>query len=158
MILNNVTTAQSGNNEKGYYNSAIQVVNGYGADANQKAHLTINGGMYSGDKAIQMSSPGGTIVINDGTFVGKTYAINMDGGPGSGYGLDVEHIITINGGNFSGDIRLNKNNVEGMIIVLNGGTFDGNIVDKTGNVLDVNNYLGAGKTVVDNGNGTWTVK
>ena len=71
MVLNNVTVAQTGNNDKSYYNSAIQVVNGYGENANQKAHLTVNGGVYTGAVAIQMSSPGGTIIINSGVFTGN---------------------------------------------------------------------------------------
>ena len=157
MVLNNATTAQYGDNEKGYYNSAIQVVNGYGENANQKAHLTVNGGVYTGKKAIQMSSPGGTIIINDGIFTGSEYAINLDGGVGSGY-VEIEHSLTINGGTFNGDIRINNTSLEGFTVVINGGTFNGNIIDRNGNVLDVAQFLGEGKTVVNNADGTWTVK
>ena len=33
----------------------------------------------------------------------------------------------------------------------------GDIVDRNGNILDVNNYLGQNRVVRDNGDGTWTV-
>ena len=104
-----------------------------------------------------MSSPGGTIVINGGVFTGSDYSIHLDGGAGSGY-VNIEHSLTINGGTFNGNIRINNTSLEGFTIVLNGGTFNGNIVDRNGNVLDAAQFLGAGKTIVNNTDGTWTVK
>ena len=160
MVLNNVTAAQTGNAELGYYNAALQVVNGYGNNAHQKANVTINGGVYSGKKAIQLSSPGYTVVINSGIFSGSEYAINMDGN--GGY-ANIEHNVTINGGTFNGDIRVSHGTVDRdnggtFDLVINGGTFNGNIVDTNGNILDANNFLGEGKTIINNADGTWTVK
>ena len=79
MILNNVTTAQSGDADISCYNSAIQVINkivmneetGKYAITSQ-AELAVNGGMYAGDKAIQISAPGGNVTIGGGTFTGTT--------------------------------------------------------------------------------------
>ena len=104
--------------------------------------------MYSGDKAIQVSAPGGTVIINDGTFIGVTAAINFDfnqtyANQGALYS------ITINGGNFTGAIKINNSNIT---CIVNGGTFSVNI----GEVANVT--IGEGKVVVDNGNGTWSVK
>ena len=155
MVLNNVTATQSGNAETAWYNSSIQVVNRISQDEDGKyyftgkqAHLTVNGGMYSGDKAIQVSAPGGTVIINDGTFIGVTAAINFDfnqtyANQGALYS------ITINGGNFTGAIKINNSNIT---CIVNGGTFSVNI----GEVANVT--IGEGKVVVDNGNGTWSVK
>ena len=157
MVLNNVTTAQSGEAETAWYNSAIQVVNNitypekdpetgkhviYGENAN----LTINGGMYSGDKAIQISAPGGNVTINGGNFIGITYVINGDFAPNNythTEGKTYESVITINGGTFTGAIRVSA----ATELVINGGTF----------TVDPTQWAGD-KTVVDNGNGTWTVK
>ena len=104
--------------------------------------------MYSGDKAIQMSAPGGTVVINGGTFIGTTAVINADynatyASQGALYSIE------INGGTFTGAVKINNANIK---CVVNGGTFSVNI----GEVANV--VIGDGKTVVDNGNGTWSVK
>ena len=154
-ILNNVTTAQSGEAATSWYNSAIQIANHITKDENGTwyfdgglSSVTVNGGMYSGDKAIQMSAPGGTVVINDGTFIGTTAAINAD--YNANYAAQgAIYSITINGGNFTGAIKINNANIN---CVVNGGTFSVNI----GEVANVT--IGDGHTVVDNGNGTWTVK
>ena len=147
MVLNNVTVAQTGNNAAGYYNSAIQVVDGYGDNDQYRAHLTVNGGVYTGKIALQMSLPGGTVIINDGIFTG-TEAIHMDNNATS-Y-PDHDHIITINGGTFNGTIYAGVNST----IEINGGTFSINPeTDITGGGTVIING-----TVVDNGNGTWTVK
>ena len=147
MVLNKVTVSQSGQNDKGYYNSAIQVVNGYGENANYDAHLTINGGMYSGKIALQLSLPGGTVIINDGIFNGVE-AIHMDSNYNSYPGRD--HSITINGGNFTGSIYAAVNSE----IIINGGTFSINPeTDITGG-----GTITITGEVIDNGNGTWTVK
>ncbi len=160
MVLNNVTTSQHGVADTAWYNSAIQVVNNitypekdpvtnkhviYGENAN----LTVNGGMYSGDKAIQISAPGGNVTINSGTFIGTTYVINADFAPNNytfTEGKTYESVITINGGNFTGNIKISN----ATVLVINGGTFSVDPSAVSGNVT-VNG------TVVDNGNGTWTV-
>ena len=146
MVLNNVTVAQTGNNEAGYYNSAIQIVDGYGDNDQHRSHLTVNGGVYTGNIALQMSLPGGTVIINDGIFTGNE-AIHMDSNTNS-Y-PDHAHSITINGGTFNGAIYAATNST----LVINGGTFSINPeTDITGNgTVTING------TVVDNGNGTWTV-
>ena len=155
IILNNVTAAQSGEAETSWYKSAIQIANVIDQDetgtwyfTGKQSAITVNGGVYSGDKAIQMSAPGGTVVINGGTFIGTTAAINADynatyASKGAIYS------ITINDGNFTGAIKINNANIN---CVVNGGTFSVNI----GEVANVT--IGTGHEVVDNGNGTWTVK
>ena len=147
MVLDNVTAAQSGNAEVGYYNSAIQIVDGYGENDQYRSHLTVNGGVYTGNKALQMSLPGGTVIINGGVFAGNE-AIHMDSN-GVSY-PDHAHSITINGGNFTGAIYGGV----GSEIIINGGTFSINPeTDITGGATVTING-----SVVDNGNGTWTVK
>ena len=155
IVLNNVTAAQSGEAETSWYKSVIQIANVIEQDeagtwyfTGKQSAITVNGGMYSGDKAIQMSAPGGTVVINDGTFIGTTAAINAD--YSSTYASQgAIYSIEINGGHFTGAIKINNANIK---CVVNGGTFSVNI-GETANVT-----IGAGKTVVDNGNGTWTVQ
>ena len=155
VVLNNVTAAQTGEAEKSWYKSVIQIANVIDQDESGKwyftgmqSYLTVNGGMFSGDKAIQMSAPGGTVVINDGTFIGTTAAINADYNP-TYAGQGAIYSIEINGGNFTGAIKINNANIK---CVVNGGTFSVNI-EEVANVT-----IGTGHTVVDNGNGTWTVK
>ena len=154
MILNNVTASQSGSVDNGetWYNSVIQVINQikkvdgkytiYGAQAN----LTVDGGMYSGKKAIQISAPGGNVTINGGNFVGTEYVINADFAPQYYDNSDTyESVITINGGNFDGQIKISA----ATTLIINGGTFTINPSTLTATING---------TVVDNGNGTWTVK
>ena len=158
MVLNNVTSVQTGLSTTPWYNSALQIVNYY-KDFNHLAEVTVNGGMYSGKKAIQMSSPGGTLIINSGTFIGEE-AIHADyHKPYAEQGAT--HSITINGGNFDGVIFI----AEGVECIINGGTFSfdpatGIIakVDSKGKIT-YNTYanITINGTVVDNGNGTWTV-
>lgn len=176
MVLNNVTTAQHGVADTSWYNSAIQVVNNitypekdpvtnkyviYGENAN----LTVNGGMYSGDKAIQISAPGGNVTINSGTFIGTTAVINADFAKDNythTEGKTYESVITINGGSFTGNIKVSDDTV----LVINGGTFSFNpatgiakALNSDGSVKTVSSYanITINGTVVDNGNGTWTV-
>ncbi len=149
LILENVTAVNSGEAEEDWWNAAIEVNNRIDSAGTILSHanVTVESGMYNGKYAIQMSSPGGTVVINGGTFVGNTAVINAD------YDADyasqgARHSITINGGNFTGAINI----AEGVTCVVNGGTFNVDI----GKVANVK--IGDGKTVVDNGNGTWTVQ
>ena len=152
MILNNVTTAQTGAAEESWYNSVIQVINMikkneegkwvvYGAQAN----LTVNSGVYSGKRAIQISAPGGNVTINGGNFIGTEYVINADFAPQNYIdGANYESVITINGGSFTGAIKVSA----ATVLVINGGTFS----------VDPTQWLGEGKTVTANDNGTWTVQ
>ena len=151
MVLNNVTTAQSGNADVSWYNSAIQVINkivkneetGKYAITSQ-ANLTVEGGMYSGDKAIQISAPGGNVTINGGTFTGTTYVIQDDFAP-QYYtdGANYESKIVINGGNFNGNIKI----TDATVLEINGGTFVCN--DATAEIIKA--HVTAGKTVIING-------
>ena len=153
MVLNNVTTAQTGEAETAWYNSVIQVINtikqneegtGYVVYGTQ-ADLTVNSGMYSGKRAIQISAPGGNVTINGGTFIGTEYVINADFAPNNYTdGANYESVITINGGNFTGAIKVSA----ATVLVINGGTFS---VDPT-NYVDAETH-----TVIANDNGTWTV-
>ena len=153
LILNNVTAVQSGLAAVPWYDSAIQIANRIKKDeagtwyyTGVQAYLTVNGGMYSGARALQMSAPGGVVVINEGTFVGSEYVIKADysatyASQGAVYS------ITINGGTFTGVVSIAKN----IECVVNGGTFSVNIAEVA------NVTIGEGKTVVDNEDGTWTV-
>ena len=151
MVLNNVITAQSGNANVSWYNSAIQVINklvyneatGKYAVTSQ-ADLTVDGGMYSGDKAIQISAPGGNVTINGGTFTGTTYVIQDDFAP-QYYtdGANYESKIVINDGNFNGNIKISA----ATFLEINGGTFVCN--DATAEIIKA--HVTAGKTVTING-------
>ena len=143
LILDNVIVDQTGASEKGYYNSAIQVVNGYGENAQYKANLTVNSGTYNGKIAIQISAPGGNVTINGGTFTGTDKVINADLSKGY-YDQGVRSVITINGGTFNGAIKVS----DYTELVINGGTFTVNPTE----------WLGEGHTVTANSNGTYTVK
>ena len=145
MVLNNVTTAQSGEAHASWYNSAIQVINtiqqvdGKWTIYGEQANLTVNGGMYTGEKAIQISAPGGNVTINGGTFVGTKYVIQDDFAPqyyGNSEGY--ESVITINGGSFTGAIKVTADTE----LVINGGTF----------TVDPTQWVAEGHTVtVENG-------
>ena len=153
MVLNNVTTAQHGVADTSWYNSAVMVVNnvhqvdGVWTIYGEQAHTTINSGMYSGDKAVMMCAPGGTVIINGGTFVGHTAAVQADYNPNYA-NQGALYVVEINGGTFNGNIKI----ATGVTCTVNGGTFSVNIAE-VANVI-----IGEGKTVVDNGNGTWTVQ
>ncbi len=156
MILRNVTTSQTGSTpDAPWYDSTIQIINKikqvnsswtiYGPQAN----VTIDGGMYSGKRTIQISAPGGNVTINSGNFIGTEYVIYAgftpkNYGDSDGY----ESIITINGGNFEGAIMISADTK----LIINGGTFTINPYSITKGQVTING------TVVDNGNGTWTVK
>ncbi len=158
MVLNNVTATQLGNNTTWpYLDAAITVANNYYeedgeyhiTDLSQLSHLTVNGGNYTGEYGIYMQSTGGTVVINDGTFIGTTNALRAD--CGQNYASDgAKHSVTINGGYFNGAITI----AEGVTCIINGGTFS-----NTSLALDAfQAYVAADKTVVENADGTWTVK
>ena len=165
LVLNNVVAAQHGNNEASWYNSAVQVVNYIELQESGKykvlaqANATINGGVYTGDKAIQISAPGGNVTIDDGTFTGTTYAINADFAPQNYLDGDkFESVITINGGTLTGNIKISK----ATELVINGGTFNGSTLtyfDTTANktvtvelTVDVlAQFVTTGSTIVVNG-------
>ncbi len=167
MVLNNVTTSQTGEGHASWYNSAIQVINTIKqveqADGTMKwtlygeqAHTTINGGMYTGDKAIQISAPGGNVTINGGTLTGTSFVINADFAP-QNYPVEdatktYESVITINGGNLNGNIKISA----ATELVINGGTFTGDTF-RVGNTTvaltaeALAPYVTAGSTIVVNG-------
>ncbi len=173
LILNNVTAAQHGVNEADWYNSAIQIINTIKeveqADGKMKwtiygeqAHTTVNSGMYTGDKAIQISAPGGNVTVNGGTLTGTSYVIQGDFTP-QNYAVEdptktYESVITINGGNLNGNIKISA----ATELVINGGTFTGSKItyfDTTANknvtvdltVDSLAPYVTAGSTIVVNG-------
>ncbi len=109
--------------------------------------VTINGGTY---KVVPTSaktlhavnvSDGATLVINGGTFIGPAGTMADSG---AAVNVQAGSTATINGGNFSGG-KLNTLAAKGTLTV-KGGTFD----------QDPSAYA-AGFTVVNNGNGTYTV-
>ena len=163
MVLNNVTTSQTGEGHASWYNSAIQVINtikqvdGKWTLYGEQAHTTINGGMYTGDKAIQISAPGGNVTINGGTLTGTSFVINADFAPNN-YPVEdatktYESVITINGGNLNGNIKISA----ATELVITGGTFTGDTF-KVGSAAAVAltvealaPYVTAGSTIVVNG-------
>ena len=158
MVLNNVTTSQSGEGHASWYNSAIQVINtikqvdGKWTLYGEQAALTVNGGMYTGDKAIQISAPGGNVTINAGTFTGTTYVIQDDFAP-QNYPVEdstktYESVITINGGSFTGNIKVSA----ATELVINGGAFT--IEKLNGKAVTweaFSAYVADGATVILNG-------
>ena len=124
----NITSNTVGIQTTVEYSSAIRL--------SSKASATINSGTYAGKNAIAISNSGGTVTINGGTFNGDLF---FSTGTNSG----VTKSLTINGGTFSGNFV----NFDKGTVTINGGTF----------TSDPTNYLGAGHTVTNNGNGTYTV-
>lgn len=78
---------------------------------------------------------GSVVTINSGYYESTKYALYAFSSGGSN--------VTINGGTFIGELMVNP----GDTLVINGGTFD----------HDPTAYLGSGKTVTENLDGTWTV-
>ncbi len=157
MTLKNVTASQTGSvvGTHTWYNSTIQIINtikqveGKWTIYGSQAEVIIDGGMYSGKKTIQISAPGGNVTINSGNFIGTEYVIQDDFAPQNyGNSADYESIITINGGNFEGAIKISA----ATKLIINGGTFTINPSTITNGEVTING------TVVDNGNGTWTIK
>ena len=108
----------------------------YAIFTSQDGLITVNGGSYTstGQAVLYAQDAGSVIVVNDGDFKGIISAV---GGAQ----------ITINGGTFDSTFSASSS-----VILINGGTFT---VNPQGLA---NVQIGAGKTVVDNGNGTWTVR
>lgn len=108
---------------------------------NSGANVTINGGTFKAPKVIQADgvwSTGGNksvVTVNDGNFDGALY---LDWGT-------TPPEIYINGGNFT-NFSATVNGAAKLVI--KGGTFD----------ADPSAYVADGYQVVDNGDGTWTVK
>ena len=81
VTLNNVSVKIGSGHSTDWANSAVAAANG--------ANVVINGGTYEGKYAAYVYSSGGTITINDGTFIG---ALQTDSGN-----------IVIKGGTFTDD-------------------------------------------------------
>ena len=151
MTINNVSVTQSGENAANWYNSALQVINVIVQNdagkwqTTHQANATVNSGNFSGKIAVQISAPGGNVTINGGTFIGSQYVLQDDFAPQNYIdGNKFTSKITINGGNFTGAIKVSA----ATELVINGGTFS----------INPSQWVAAGKTVVTNSNGTWTVK
>lgn len=105
--------------------------------------------MYSGKIAIQNSAPGGNVTINGGNFTGTEYVIKNEFSPQNYIGGEnYESVVTINDGTFNGNTKIFADTV----LIINGGTFTINPDSITTCQVRING------TVVDNENGTWTVK
>ena len=111
--------------------------------------------------AIRLTSKS-VVIVEDGSYSGKN-AIAVSNSGGS---------VTVNGGNFTGDIFFSNSYSKGLtaadkVITINGGNFAGNFVNPnkgkltiyggTFNDEDVANYVADGYEAVNNGDGTWTV-
>ena len=130
LVLNDVVVSQVGDAEESWYSSAVQVINtivkvdGKWTTVSQ-ANAEINGGTYIGDKAIQISAPGGNVTITDGTFTGSTWVIQDDFAPNYYRdGANFESVITISGGTYKGAMKTSK----ATVLVITGGSFDGSLV------------------------------
>ena len=106
---------------------------------NAKLVLGDNLVVTSGGHANAIVVSGGSLSINEGASVTVNGGINCVSTKG-----DSVNSITITGGTFSGDLYIN----EYSTCVITGGMF----------TTDVSEYVPEGYIVVDNGNGTWTVK
>ena len=127
LVMDNVTVGQAGDTNPAWYSSAVQVINNIVKnndtgkyEITAQANTTINSGNYAGKTALFVSSPGGNVTINGGTFVGSEYAINAQFAPQNyTYGADYESVITINGGDFTGALKF----FPATKVVITGGTF-----------------------------------
>lgn len=145
LILDNVTVAQEGDANTAWYSSALQVINEIAQnDAGKwqtisQANTTVNGGTYTGKKALQISAPGGNVTINGGTFVGSEYVIQDDFAPQNYMdGANYTSKITINGGDFTGAIKVSK----ATELVIYGGTFTNTTIDDAKGTATVKIYGG----------------
>lgn len=111
---------------------------GHGIMSQGGSTVTVNDCVIeaTGNALFCSNSYGGAskMTVNGGTYTGNTAAIFSQGST-----------VTVNGGTFIGDLV-----VYGGSITINGGTFSVNPAEVAG--VTVNG------TVVDNGNGTWTVQ
>ncbi|MBR7117639.1 MAG: type II secretion system protein, partial [Clostridia bacterium] len=171
ITLNNVTIKQSGDALSSWYASAIQLVNviknhdpkieyngkEYAWQTVDQSNLVVNGGTYIGEKAIQISAPGGDLLIKGGTFTGNDYVLQNDFAPGNyADGDKFTSNVTIEGGTFNGNIKLSDKAAEAFVI--KGGTFNGDTI-KIGSAAEVTlswenlqQFVVDGATVIINGN------
>lgn len=130
LILENVTVSQKGDANTPWYSSALQVINviKWNEEAGRyqvvsQANTTVNGGTYTGKKALMISAPGGNVTINGGTFEGSEYAIQADFAPQNYLdGRNYESVIIVNGGTFKGNIKVSAS----AKLEIKGGTFTAN--------------------------------
>ena len=109
--------------------------------------MTINGGTFEGDNA--MEAKAGKITINGGTFIAqgeKTEGSNNNGTSTQGYALAVVDNknygpslnVTVNGGTFNGPVGIVEDNPRGnATLTINSGTFKNDVTDYVshGNVV-----------------------
>ena len=158
LVLNNVTVKQEGDANSAWYSSAVQVVNTIvkNTDANKwqvvsQAETVVNGGSYTGKRAIQVNAPGGNVTVNDGVFTGSEYALKAEFAPNNYLdGANFESVIIINGGTFDGAIKVS----DATELVINGGTFINSGLTET----QIGVYVADGCTVTVNADGSYTVQ
>ena len=116
------------------------------------AHLTINGGELKGLRAIWLQLPSNdttkapevNVTINDGTLTGTAIDGTMDSGNvlalySYSYGNQMKNVnITVNGGDFYGDIHLTGGRAGAKVdveqLTINGGTFHNHNAEEVYNV------------------------
>ena len=127
LVMDNVTVAQAGDANTGWYSSAVQVINKIVKNEEagkyeivSQANTTINSGTFTGKKALMISAPGGNVTINGGTFIGSEHAICAQFSPQNYLnGSNYKSVVTINGGDFTGAIQA----FPAVELVITGGTF-----------------------------------
>ncbi len=155
----------------GVYEESIDVTAGQTVNVDN-ATITDNVNIENGSKVIindadvatswstRINLNDGTLIINDGEYNGVSLFENYNSGS----------IVTINGGTFNLDY-LTMNNNQSTAITINGGYFDIDSIiawnfapncTVSGGTFTVNPVdiaaISDGYTVVDNGDGTWTVQ
>ena len=127
LLLDEVKVVQSGTTDPSWYSSTVQTINYIKKNEETgkyeilaQANTTINSGVYTGKKALMISAPGGNVTINGGEFIGTEYVIQDDFAPQNyTYGSEYQSIISINDGNFVGNVKLSA----ATQLVIRGGTF-----------------------------------
>ncbi|MBQ7822281.1 MAG: hypothetical protein IJ391_08380 [Clostridia bacterium] len=135
-VLNNVkVTADGGSGIYAEYAPGGVVINN--ATVKQSG---LGDGYYSWFETAIAAANGSNVTVNGGYYESSKYAIYAFGSEGNA------STITVNGGTFVGDIMVGGKDE----VIIKGGTF-------TVNPADVSGVTVIG-TVVDNGDGTWTVQ
>lgn len=122
MILENSNTKSEfkncnfGNPEgSGWLSGTIVVSNGFSG-----SHVTVNGGTYEGEKCIEVLTTGGSVTVNGGTFTGHNDLVYCYG-DAKGWN---NSIVTLNNGNFNGNIVAYGCDNGDAYVYINGGNFN----------------------------------